>query len=40
MALTDIQLRNAKPADKDYSITDGQREVLLVIVFSFSNPSI
>jgi len=24
MALTDIQLRNAKPAVKDYSITDGQ----------------
>jgi integrase len=23
MALTDIQLRNAKPADKDYSLTDG-----------------
>lgn len=23
MALTDTQLRNAKPLDKDYSVTDG-----------------
>lgn len=30
MALTDTQLRNAKPADKDYSITDGQGLSILI----------
>ncbi|KQT42238.1 MULTISPECIES: integrase arm-type DNA-binding domain-containing protein [unclassified Methylophilus] len=30
MALTDTQLRNAKPADKDYTITDGQGLSILI----------
>lgn len=30
MALTDTQLRKAKPADKDYSITDGQGLSILI----------
>ena len=30
MALSDIQLRNAKPADKDYSITDGHGLSILI----------
>jgi integrase len=30
MALTDTQLRNAKPAEKDYSITDGQGLSILI----------
>jgi len=30
MALTDTQLRNAKPAEKDYTITDGQGLSILI----------